>query len=205
MIIENTTLTCHNCASTIQPSSLTDRMVRRHIIPDPYGLTASKNVWQWRCPSCHYWTEIIPQEKPMQEQSKNDQDKVSEDFISSFNALCQRNHAAMVKQGFWKDRHALIAVAEAVSPELGRYARIAVTGMNIALKHSELSEALEGVRHGNPPDDKVPEFTAEEAEYADTIIRIFDTAGERKLRVAEAVIAKMAMNEKREKMHGKLA
>lgn len=202
MIIENTILTCHNCASTIQPSSLTERMIRRHVTPVEIGSMESRSEWQWRCPACHYWTTIIP-EKTMQRQ--NDMNKTEADFISSFNALSQRNHAAMVKQGFWKDRHALLAAAGSVSPELERYARIAITGMGIALKHSELSEALEGIRHGNPPDDKVPEFTSEESEYADTIIRIFDTAGERKLRVAEAVIAKMAMNEKREPMHGKLA
>ena len=75
--------------------------------------------------------------------------KTEADFISSFNALSQRNHAAMVKQGFWKDRHALLAAAGSVSPELERYARIAITGMGIALKHSELSEALEGIRHGD--------------------------------------------------------
>lgn len=29
--------------------------------------------------------------------------------------------------------------------------------VSIALMHSELSEALEAERHGNPPDDKVPD------------------------------------------------
>src|SRR6266436_240384 len=43
-----------------------------------------------------------------------------------------------------------------------------------ALIHSELSETLEYIRHGNPPDDKIPEFSGVEAELADTVIRILD-------------------------------
>lgn len=56
-------------------------------------------------------------------------------------------------------------------------------GELIALMHSELSEALEAARHGNPPDDKIPEFTGLEAELGDTVIRIMDFAQKRGLRV----------------------
>ena len=79
------------------------------------------------------------------------------------------------------------------------------TGEQIALMHSELSEALEGVRHGNPPDDKVPEFSALEAEFADTIIRIFDTAEEKGLNVIGAMFAKAQMNKTRAYRHGQKA
>ena len=47
----------------------------------------------------------------------------------------------------------------------------------------ELSEALEGLRHGNPPSDHIPQFSSVEEEFADVIIRIMDHARARGFRV----------------------
>ena len=69
--------------------------------------------------------------------------------------------------------------------------------------HSELSEALEALRHGNPPDDKIPQHSGAAAELGDTIIRIMDLAGKRGWNVAQAMIDKMAFNAKRAYKHGK--
>jgi len=75
-------------------------------------------------------------------------------------------------------------------------------GEIIALIHSELSECLEAMRNGYELDDKIPEFSGVEAELADAIIRIMDFAGSAKLRVAEAILAKMEYNRSRPHKHG---
>jgi len=72
----------------------------------------------------------------------------------------------------------------------------------IALTHSELSEALEGLRAGNPKSDKIPEFNSAEEEYADAIIRILDHCAQRDWRIGEAVVAKIRYNATRPFRHG---
>lgn len=75
-------------------------------------------------------------------------------------------------------------------------------GTLIALMHSELSEALEGLRHGNPPSDHIPEFSSLEEEFADVIIRIMDMAAHRGLKLGAAIVAKAEFNKTRTHKHG---
>jgi len=104
-------------------------------------------------------------------------------FIATWQTIAQAVHDNACNKGFWDQERN--------------------DGEAIALIHSELSEALEALRAGNPPDDKVPTFSGVEAELADVIIRIMDLAEGRRWRVAEALVAKMAYNEGRERLHGK--
>ncbi|PZO72327.1 MAG: hypothetical protein DI640_12965 [Sphingomonas taxi] len=69
-------------------------------------------------------------------------------------------------------------------------------GEVVALMHSELSEALEADRKGLK-DDKLPDRDGREVEFADCIIRIFDTAVSLGMDVPGAVIAKNEYNRER--------
>ena len=103
-------------------------------------------------------------------------------FAIEFDAVAQEVNHIAIEKGWWE--------GERNEGEL------------IALMHSELSEALEAIRNGNPPDDKIPEFTGVEAELADVIIRIMDMAAAKGYRVGEAVIAKINYNKNRAYKHG---
>ena len=70
-------------------------------------------------------------------------------------------------------------------------------GTMIALIHSEISEALEGIRK-NLNDDHIPNRPMPEVELADAIIRIFDFAVKKKWDIAGALAEKLKYNALRE-------
>lgn len=100
---------------------------------------------------------------------------------AQFDLLGQLINAFMTHQGFWQSDN---------------------TGEKIALMHSELSEALEADRK-DLDSEHVPGFTGVEEELADVLIRIFDFAYQRNLRLGAALAAKMQFNLTRPFKHGK--
>lgn len=122
-------------------------------------------------------------------------------LVEAFNELQSSHHNMMVKQGFWDNRK-LVRQTFSHAPFTLGIVENAMDCQCMALIHTEVSEAVESIRHGSPPDDKIPEFSGPEAELADVFLRIMDVAQDRKWRVIEAVVAKIAMNAGREKMHG---
>lgn len=105
----------------------------------------------------------------------------------------------MQGKGFWN-------LPRGMTPEdEGRIALMKKMEKN-ALLTSEVSEHLEAIRKKQAQQSEhIPGFTAEEEEIADILIRALDYAGHYKMRIGEAIAAKMAFNEGRPFMHGKTA
>ena len=116
-------------------------------------------------------------------------------------------HHTAISKGWWDNRaqmeNACSQYESRVHPApISDFSVVSNQISCLALVVTEIAEAIEGIRHGNPPDDKIPEFNSAEAECADAVIRLMDVSEYYGWRLAEAIVAKAEMNRGREPMHG---
>lgn len=122
--------------------------------------------WAWN----HYNEKMQPYVKPTT-------------LADAVNMLVDACHGASVKGGWWHDL---------VTGEPLQRNKLEM----IALIHSEVGEAVEGVRK-SINDDHLPQYPMEDVEMADALIRIFDYIGGHKLRSSDALVDKLAYNANR--------
>lgn len=132
-----------------------------------------------------------------------------EEIINAINLLARVCHGRARAGGWWGERDEAIknlATAEALRASGGEYfdpalkrAKRLVMLEKISmhdLVHSELSEALEGIRK-NSADDHLPQYSSEAVEFGDALIREFDYIAGWNLPVAEAFVDKIEYNAQR--------
>lgn len=104
-------------------------------------------------------------------------------YAGYINELSQLCHDEASKMGWWSD----MKTGDRINRD---------QAVLIALIHSEISEALEGIRK-DKMDDHIPDMKSVEVELADALIRIFDMCGCFGYNLGEAFVRKLIYNRDR--------
>lgn len=127
--------------------------------------------------------------------------KSRSDAIEFMMSLQNEIHSTAKEKGWWKELDELHAELPE-EPRLHAHVDLLYKATRTMLAVSELSEGIEALRAGNPPDDKVPFYDGFTVECADAVIRLFDLAGKFNMKLAEAIVAKIEYNKSRSYKHG---
>lgn len=99
----------------------------------------------------------------------------------AFRTLTHAVHANAVEHGWWEEDRG-------TEPLL--------------LMHTEISEAVEALREGNPESKKIPGHSHVAEELADVVIRVLDYCGKHNINIGAAITAKHEFNRSRPYRHG---
>ncbi len=121
------------------------------------------------------WQDFCPGDK-----CRNAYHSIRRNFVAAFNVLAAEVSETAKSKGWKKSNDA----------------------EGLMLMVAELGEACTALRHGNPADNKIANFSGVEAELADVIIYIMNYAMLREYKIAEAVVAKIEFNKTRPERHG---
>lgn len=124
----------------------------------------------------------------VQQTGLTQEELISTGITASIRVLQEIVYEGNVEAGWWKN---------IVTGEAHPKGDVTLILSKLALVHSEVSEALEGVRK-NLMDDKLPHRKMIEVELADAVIRILDLCGHEGLDLAGAIMEKLEYNRTRE-------
>ena len=120
--------------------------------------------------------------------------------IHPITILAQRCHQAALDNGWWDARIKLMGIAKEAGLEKEMKALVMIACHGLIC--SEAGEAMDNIREGWAPDDKLPDVSGEEAETADIIIRALDRAGLAGWDIGATIERKLEVNRKRGVRHG---
>ena len=134
---------------------------------------------------------------------------IEEDFYEAIDIVAEQVYNEQVKMGFHDSLIPGFLADIHVTSYPGSQLEKAEVELNsledtkrLCLIIGEVSEAVEAIRKNITVSEHIPEFTGLEEELADTVICILDLAGQRQLRLGEAIKAKLSYNKTRGYKHG---